>query len=459
MRKLTIHIGAWLKQVMLGLLMVILLSASLFSAVPQPAEAQLVVNDPLNTIQGTLSATANSITAGVQSALQLKEFTLDGIAWSLAKKILAQTTRSIIDWINSGFNGKPAFITNLNNYLLNAADQVAGDFLSAANMGALCQPLQMPVRIIVNNYYARSRDWQTRSQCTLSGAVGNVDNFLSGNFSDGGWSKWFNVVSEPQNNIYGASALAIDGLRDSTQNARENAKTESIWNNGFMSVKNCSSGTCVTLTPGHAIAEMLNFQLTVGDRVLIQADQMNELIGALFDQLSTQAITGVGGLLGMSYSPNGTSPSYLNALSSESQQLSSVSSSFLDDALANETLYQAMYEKASTDLGVVIDKLSSSTCASAASAATAAETLQTTYDGEVTVSDSLIAALRLMKDQFTSTANEQLQLAVVTEFQRLQSSHVLHDPLKIDTTRQDIADNVVAQQIHATNVLASCDGN
>ena len=56
----------------------------------------------------------------IQTKLGFKELTLDGIAWSLVKNVAQQMTSSIINWINSGFQGSPAFLTNLDRFLLDS---------------------------------------------------------------------------------------------------------------------------------------------------------------------------------------------------------------------------------------------------------------------------------------------------------------------------------------------------
>ena len=87
---------------------------------------------------------------------------------------------------------------------------------------------------------------------------------------------------------------------------------------GFLSQKECdeNGANCTINTPGKAISEALTFHLSVGTRTLIEADEINEIISALFSQLALKAISGVGGLLGMSgkskYSSGGSS--YLDRL-------------------------------------------------------------------------------------------------------------------------------------------------
>lgn len=445
-----------LKNILAGFLVTITIFGSGAFALPKQADALFgvgdVVFDPSNFVKNTITSAQAAITAGLQGVLNTKEITLDGIAFSLAKKVLAQGVRSTIDWINSGFNGSPAFITDLDQYFLNAADEVAGDFIAASNFAQLCRPLQMPVRFILDLSYRQARSYRERSQCTLSGAVGNVEAFMNGNFSEGGWTQWFSIIANPENNIYGAAALGRAGLYGAVDQAQENAKTESLWGNGFLSMKDCSSGKCIVVTPGNVISEYLNFNLTVGDRVLIESDEINELVGALFSQLGNQAIAGVGGLLGMSSSPDGTTPSYLSQF--EQETLNSGFGGdirFLTDAIRIEDSYTGIHEKAVDDLDDVLADLAGATCSGAARIANDAVTLQESYEAEIDIAASVLSILELLRTTFTGSNDAQVKVVVVEEFQRMQSEGVLHSNAEVVEKTFEIADEVTAIQNRANS--------
>ena len=450
-----------LKKSLAGIFVMLTLVGSGTLMVPQRADAIFgigdTVFDPSNFLKNTITAAQEAVSSGFLGALHLKEFTLDGIAWSLAKKVLAQSVSSVVDWINSGFNGKPAFITDYDKYFLNAADQVAGDFIQAANFGQLCQPLQMPVRFILDLSYRQARDYQENSQCTLSAAVGNVDNFLKGNFEDGGWNQWFSIVSNPQNNIYGATAIATQRLQDTVTDKRHTAETEAIINQGFLSVKNCNGGKCVIVTPGSVISQYLNFSLTVGDRVLIQADQINEVVGALFSQLGKQAITGANGLLGLSYSSDGTSPSYLSQFSDETATFgAAANASFLTDAIKVETQYLNIFVKATSDLDVVVASVGGLNCPAGDRVAADAGALQATYDSETTTTQSIIDILNLLLDSFNGTSDADVKTVIVEQFQKMQSEGTLHTTTEATEKTFSVADDVTKLRTAAASAANSC---
>ena len=450
-----------LKKTLAGIFVMLTLVGSGTLMVPQRADAIFgigdTVFDPSNFLKNTITAAQEAVSSGFLGALHLKEFTLDGIAWSLAKKVLAQSVASVVDWINSGFNGKPAFITDYDKYFLNAADEAAGDFIQAANFGQLCQPLQTPVRFILDLSYRQARDYRERSQCTLTSAVGNMQNFVNGNFREGGWTQWFSVVSNPANNIYGATAQGRASLRDSVDQNQKNAKIEEENGHGFLSQKNCSSGKCVIVTPGSVISEYLNFSLTVGDRVLIQADQINEVVGALFSQLGKQAITGANGLLGLSYSSDGTSPSYVSQFSNETATFgAAANSSFLTDALKVETQYLNIFVKATSDLDVVVASVGGLNCPAGDKVAADAGTLQATYDNEATTTQSIIDILNLLIDNFNATSDASIKTVIVEQFQKMQGDGTLHTTTEVTEKSFSVADDVTKLRTSATSAANSC---
>jgi hypothetical protein len=145
-----------------------------------------------------------------------------------------------------------------------------------------------------------------RAQCTFSGAVENLTNFAQG-FSN--WGDWFEIAVRSENNIYGATLLAQVELDQRITNALGLEKDQLDWSGGFLSQKKCvdvatpDGGTkqnCSIVTPGATISEALNKSLGAGQDALIEADEIDEILSALFAQLAERAFTGVDGLLGLS---------------------------------------------------------------------------------------------------------------------------------------------------------------
>jgi hypothetical protein len=85
-----------------------------FSTFPQQIVDQIIqVSIRASAIATRISAATTAF--GVNS-LFIKETVADGIAWAVAKLVVREMTTSIVNWINSGFKGNPAFVTDLGGF-------------------------------------------------------------------------------------------------------------------------------------------------------------------------------------------------------------------------------------------------------------------------------------------------------------------------------------------------------
>jgi len=269
------------------------------------------VPQPLNKIP---SAEAQAGDVGI-GALVFKEYVLDLIAYALVKVMIVAITTSIVNWINSGFEGSPAFIQDLKATLLSVADEEFDYFLEELDgpLSFLCTPFKLDINIALNlSYENRRNGYPQGGRCDLSGSLANIENFISGDFNDGGWDAWFKIINQPEiYTPYGSylEAEAQANLRIS--DAQQRQSTELNWGKGFLSRKECSEPSvgrpvCKIITPGDTIVQSLNFHLSVGTQTLVAADEIDEIILALIAYLAQTVITGAGGLLGFNSEDEGT---------------------------------------------------------------------------------------------------------------------------------------------------------
>src|SRR5690606_33487556 len=98
----------------------------------------------------------------------------------------------------SGFNGSPSFVTNIGEYLRRETDVALGKMLTNVGWDNLCQPIRFNVRLAVQvRYQQGGSEFLDEAQCTLSGAVENVENFFAGDFTSGGWENWIQATMQP----------------------------------------------------------------------------------------------------------------------------------------------------------------------------------------------------------------------------------------------------------------------
>lgn len=340
---------------------VALLSSAGMVAAPQKAEAAgLPTFDALNLIQ-------NTFTAIKESALATKEYVLDTLSWQLAQLAIKSMTKSLVNWINSGFQGSPAFVTDLKQNLQGVGDRVASEFFrELSEQGSIAEtPFQNKILDGVRlGYYLSTspESFYTRYPYTLNQVSDDDKAFLKGDFGKGGWNAWASTVLNLQNNPYGAEMLVNQALTGTVEEATGKRVQELSWNKGFLSWRgDCTayaggnqtitSGlgattdangnlvpakqtqTTVSLdgedkcleyaikTPGSVIADQFNETLSLNGRQLVTADEFNEVIGALMNQLVGHLLgaNNGGGLSGASRPSSGGGASLIDQATASNQ--------------------------------------------------------------------------------------------------------------------------------------------
>ncbi len=283
---------------------------------PRPAYALFGIGDitfdPTNLVQNIFSAVKSS-------ALVTKEYVLDTLAYQVAEVARQSVIRSLVNWINSGFQGSPAFVTDLKRNLRGVEDAVAQRFFaSLASQDITDSDAQDRVISLarIGYFLTTSREsFYERYPNTLTQVSPDANAFLEGDFSQGGFDAWFSAVLVPQNNPYGMQELINQDLQRLTSEARDSRLQELSWNRGFvswrgecidqnpqgeqeylpgddlpadLSVDLTGEDACAEFeieTPGSVIVEQLNKTLGSNIDKLVSADEMNEIIGALLNQL------------------------------------------------------------------------------------------------------------------------------------------------------------------------------
>jgi len=315
----------------------------LFLILPQKTEALFTfteeVHGPLLVMTGTVAA-STAATAGATGVLATKESIGDAIAYAIGKILLRQFTNSIVQWINSGFEGKPLFVTNFGAFLQEAADQASGvlmeQIFSPEFLDTVCSPfrLQLPISIA----FSRKVPYDIKMRCTLNDVVGNFEGAIEAfqdDFMSGGWPAFVSMSQNFQNNPYGAYLTSLDEIEKARKEAKERAEKEYTAGKGFIGVRTCvattAGGICArfeTKTPGSAIADALgNGAFGTAFRELEVADEIDEIVAASLNQLISYALgPGAGPNRGVAdYRPAGIAlPDSLRAENADTQKLNNL---------------------------------------------------------------------------------------------------------------------------------------
>lgn len=256
----------------------------------------------------------------VDIAANVREYVVDPTFYALGTVALQKLTAQTVNWINSGFKGNPAYVTDPGQFFLDVGDQTASYFLSTNGvLNNLCSPFRAQVRLaLVKNHLDDTQDFS----CTLGTLEQNYNAFTN-DFSQGGWDSWFNVSQNNQNNPYGSYLEAKNQLAYEIGTAKQNKRDQLQQGNGFLSFEKCvkyappefvgpteglpsrqtvpgsSEENCIkkeTVTPGSVISNSLNKALGGGLDKISAADEVGEIIGALLGQVVNKAISGLRGL-------------------------------------------------------------------------------------------------------------------------------------------------------------------
>ncbi|MDR3547882.1 MAG: hypothetical protein P4M11_06410 [Candidatus Pacebacteria bacterium] len=243
------------KRLQHALLALLIVASSLSGSLllPQRAHAQLVVHDPFNGI-------FNSLTSVSTAAEKVQGYVLNPLAWAVSKSVLQSIVNSTIKWVNSGFNGSPAFVTNLNKTLQNVGDTTANSFIKQLQTnGSIKSPFQTQVASAVSTNYLQStasNGFFSKNPFTLGKASSNPTAFLTGGtsgFSQGGWDAWLSTSMNSANNPYGATLLANSAITSQVAGAQSQQSQEYLAGSGFASWRgNCQTSTTGQSTSGSA---------------------------------------------------------------------------------------------------------------------------------------------------------------------------------------------------------------
>ncbi|MDE1940695.1 MAG: hypothetical protein KGI66_01100 [Patescibacteria group bacterium] len=227
---------------------------------------------------------SNAVPVWDQSTQAMKnaKCTGDGFAWQAAHVVLHALTTSVVNWINSGFQGSPSFVTNPGAFFADTADQVTGALISDTGplAQALCSPFSLDIRLALALNQAQIYD--ERYTCTLSTVLQNAQNshvsvgasvsqnpngatlgdFMNGgassnanavsvngqsidgfynNFSQGGWDAYMAMTTDPQSNQWGAYAMADSDQRELIAERQGQINNDLNRGNGFLSWQKCDN--------------------------------------------------------------------------------------------------------------------------------------------------------------------------------------------------------------------------
>lgn len=393
-----------MKRIIFITLILVIISSSVFLFRPQKTEAAA---------SGSVIVVGSDLPRDPQKGIGPVPG-LNSVIYIAAKMLLNTLTQSVVNWINSGFEGSPTFVQNPQGYFTDLADQASGAFITQLGMeGILCSPFKLPVLYGLKIKYSYSVPSMKKFQCTLGEAAEEWDDFMN-DFVNGGWDRWLSINTNEMNNPYGAYFASVNEIERKRAAAAERGKLEATWGSGFVSLKKCDGGGtqdsfcdkqcghlkasnnadcfnscpeedlscqaqcdagydecyggCVDVsmssselcnvtggamkntTPGKIIADQLTGALNKPAEGLNLVQDINQLLSAVFDALVNQLIGQ--GLASLTESPPSQPESEISDEIDESSRELLISE--IDYSLENERNYESLREES---LGIISDGL------------------------------------------------------------------------------------------------------
>jgi hypothetical protein len=280
------------------------------------------------------------ISQGQQAFTQfMREGCLDALAFFTAQSVLDKLSQDTLAWVNSGFTrfgqeGNSAFVGDLDGFFAGVSDQAYNRYITQIQqsgpgnpLNGVCEAFQPGVvRSVSNRYFAENTQpsgvqpipFSSSTEIAASGCeqltssidTGTVEDFVSGDFKQGGWEAFEHTLANPNANPVSAYLEKNQQLKQRVRQASELEGEKLRRGNGYVSAVACPNGNldpetqqCITgdgqrtepvvKTPGSIVDKQLNRVVGSGQRQLELADEVNEVVAALVDQLIGK-VTGTG---------------------------------------------------------------------------------------------------------------------------------------------------------------------
>lgn len=212
----------------------------------------------------------------------------DSIAYCIVNSVIQYLSDATIDWINNGFDGNPVFVDDPGQIVRDIGKDTINSFIDSIGDGILCERFSADITFAIVRNYKDTRK-VVPDRCTLEEASANIDRFLSG--EDFSFEMMDVITSNPNNNVVGAYAISQSKLGKVITERVDALFAELSWGDGFLSWKDEKTGK--TITPGSYIGLNSGKMLGLSMDRLVLADEFDEIVTALVNQLIKTALNEV----------------------------------------------------------------------------------------------------------------------------------------------------------------------
>lgn len=203
----------------------------------------------------------------------------DAVAYCLGNIAVAYIAQSAVNYVNTGFGGNPAFVTNPGQFFQGLADITAENFIRSVGESLTCTPYVQPLQLDLA--LGQLRNYQQSSACsfhTLSDG-GSLEDLLSGN-RPATYNDYF-AITRPENNYFDVRLNAERELARQQNNVIGDANLRLNWSDGYFDSVDPETGQ--TVVPGRDIAEAARLRVNAPIQRAIQAQDFDHIINNLLN--------------------------------------------------------------------------------------------------------------------------------------------------------------------------------
>lgn len=247
--------------------------------------------------------------------LVYKECVLRGVVNRQREAATAGTVKQVVNTVNTGRDGNPLYVQRIREEQTAVRDVAVLRMLQGGALQTVNPAYRGAVSRAVAQSYMRARNDATkRFECPYTG---NLNAALEGReFTLNSLGDFMNPACNP----YFAYRLAEQYVTDVADYDVQNLMTRLGWGEGFYPVEKCDEyGVCTIVTPSPIVRDNFTQALQTGFDQLARANDIDQMIGALFSGITSQVLGDNRGLQGLTQQ-TGTQPSYIDQVVRESAQ-------------------------------------------------------------------------------------------------------------------------------------------
>jgi hypothetical protein len=200
-----------------SILVILILVPSILLSKPQKAEAFPTFDVITHFFTGSsaVSNAATSVQTTLGTSLKLKDVAkeiLKQIIMTVERRLLAEMTKSMVNWINAGFHGSPLFLQNPDSFFRDIAKYEVKSLITLTGYDPNRFPFGRSMALSTINQFKRKFEDNAAYSLSVATTDPVLLSNLRNNFNFGGWNGFFLNSQYQQNNYVGYQMLYTEEL-------------------------------------------------------------------------------------------------------------------------------------------------------------------------------------------------------------------------------------------------------